>query len=140
MSGANTQPASACGDGADAVDLLAPWQAPPSLKALPSLETPPSQEAPPSLGAPPSLETPPSPSPQCIIATEKHTTQDLLDKVHSYLASARSLSQELKNLRIMQQMQCTALERRIEEYYEQAYIQSELIAIQGRKVKLPQGV
>ena len=49
----------------------------------------------------------------------------------AWRASARSLSQELKNLRIMQQTQCAALERRIEEYYQQAYIQSELIAIQG---------
>ena len=37
MSGASTQPASACGDGADAVHLLAPWkQAPPSLEAPPA--------------------------------------------------------------------------------------------------------
>ena len=39
--------------------------------------------------------------------------EDFMDKclkVHSYLTSARSLSEELKNLQIIQQMQRAALE------------------------------
>ena len=47
-------------------------------------------------------------------------------KVHSYLTSARTLSQELKNLQITQQMQRVALEQRIDECYQQAYNLSEL--------------
>ena len=58
--------------------------------------------------------------------------EDFMDKcrkVHSYLTSARSLSQELKNLQIIQQMQRVALEQRIDECYQQAYTLSELIVL-----------
>ena len=106
MSGASTQPASACGDGADAVDLLAPWQAPPSLKA------------------------PPSPAKSnSIITAAANPMEDFIAncrKVHSYLTSARTLSQELQNLQITQQTQRESLERRIDECYQQAYNLSEL--------------
>ena len=118
MSGASTQPASACGDGADAVHLLAPWkQAPLSLDAPPSLETPPSQEA------PPSLEAPPSPAKSNSLIPTAARMEDLIDKIrgaHAYLTSARTLSQELKNLQITQQEQRVALEQRIDECLQQA--------------------
>ena len=52
---------------------------------------------------------------------------DKCRKVHSYLTSARTLSQELQNLQITQQTQREALEQRIDECYQQAYNQSELM-------------
>ena len=122
MSGASTQPASACGDGADAVHLLAPWkQAPPSLEAPPSLKAPPSQEAPLSLEAPPSRQAPPSlpagdppgdPPP-------KHLKMRFL-RVHAYLKSARELTDELNHLKATQHFECTTLQHRINEEYQRA--------------------
>ena len=107
MSGASTQPASACGDGANAVHLLAPWKQ-----------------------APPSLEAPPSPAKSnSIITTAANPMEDFMDKcrkVHFYLTSARTLSQELQKLQITQQTQREALEQRIDECYQQAYNLSEL--------------
>ena len=55
--------------------------------------------------------------------------QDLMDKflkMHSYLTSARTLTQELKDLQNTQQTQCVALQHRIDECYQEAYKLSEL--------------
>ena len=83
------------------------------------LELQASQEAPPSRIAPPS----PAKS-NIIIATAADPTDDLKQRcrtVHSYLRSAKELSQELKSLETRQQMQRMALEHRIDEYYQRAY-------------------
>ena len=70
-----------------------------------------------------------------------HPMEDFRDKclrVHSYLTSAQTLSQELKNLQLTQpqelknlqrtqQMQRESLEQRIDECYQQAYNLSELL-------------
>ena len=118
MSGASTRPASACGDGANggelsahAVHLLAQ-----STQQTPGKQTPPSLEAPPSLETPPSQEAPPS----------QEDFMDKCRKVHSYLTSARTLSQELHSLKITQQTQRAALKQRIDECYQEAYNLSEL--------------